>query len=163
MAGTPTTPPKRRGRPTRTLKPDPDQGHRRVAIYVRRSTDDEHQPFSLDAQRTALTKYVTAQPNWVIVAEFEDDASGATTNRPGLQKALRAAEAGRFDLLLVYRTDRFTRRLFDLLDLVARLDNTDVAFASSTEQFDTGTPSADSSYICSECSPNSNAASSSTG
>jgi site-specific DNA recombinase len=111
-----------------------------VAIYVRRSTDDEHQPFSLDAQRAALTKYVTAQPNWVIVAEFEDDASGATTNRPGLQNALRAAQAGQFDLLLVYRTDRFTRRLFDLLDLVAQLDNANVAFASSTEQFDTGTP-----------------------
>ena len=140
MTGAPTTPPRRRGRPARTLKPDPDQGHRRVAIYVRRSTDDEHQPFSLDAQRAALTKYVTAQPNWVIVADFEDDASGATTNRPGLQNALRAAEAGQFDLLLVYRTDRLTRRLFDLLDLVAQLDNADVSFASSTEQFDTGTP-----------------------
>ena len=59
---------------------------RRVAIYMRRSTDDEHQPFSLDAQRAALDKYIGSQPGWTIVAEYEDDASGATTDRPGLRK-----------------------------------------------------------------------------
>lgn len=42
---------------------------------------------------------------------YSDDASGATTGRPGLQQALRAARAGRFDVLLVYRVDWFSRRL----------------------------------------------------
>ena len=88
-------------------------GPRRVAIYLRRSTDDEYQPFSISAQDSALGKYVTTQPGWTLVATFTDDASGATADRPGLQQALRAARAGRFDVLLVYRVDRFSRRLFD--------------------------------------------------
>ena len=114
-------------------------GPRRVAIYLRRSTDDEHQPFSISAQDSALGKYVTTQPGWTLVATFTDDASGATTSRPGLQHALRAARAGRFDVLLVYRVDRFSRRLSDLLDLLNELEEAGVAFASATEPFDTST------------------------
>ena len=114
-------------------------GPRRIAIYLRRSTDDEHQPFSINAQETALTSYVTTQPGWTLVATFSDDASGASTDRPDLQRALRAAKAGRFDVLLVYRVDRFSRRLSDLLGLLGELDDAGVAFASATEPFDTST------------------------
>jgi site-specific DNA recombinase len=117
----------------------PPVGPRRVAIYLRRSTDDEHQPFSIHAQETALTSYVKSQPGWTLTATYSDDASGATTGRPDLQRALRAAQAGRFDVLLVYRVDRFSRRLSDLLDLLADLDDAGVAFASATEPFDTST------------------------
>jgi site-specific DNA recombinase len=77
-----------------------------VAVYLRRSTDDEHQPFSISAQEASLGSYVNSQPGWTLTATFTDDASGATTDRPGLQQALRAARAGRFDVLLVYRVDR---------------------------------------------------------
>jgi site-specific DNA recombinase len=110
-----------------------------VAIYLRRSTDDEHQPFSISAQDSALGKYVTTQPGWTLVAKYTDDASGATTERLGLQQALRAARAGRFDVLLVYRVDRFSRRLCDLLGLLNELEEAGVAFASATEPFDTST------------------------
>ncbi len=114
-------------------------GPRRVAIYLRRSTDDEHQPFSIQAQETALTAYVKSQPGWTLTATYTDDASGATTARPDLQRALRAGRAGRYDVLLVYRVDRFSRRLSDLLDLLGELDDAGVAFASATEPFDTST------------------------
>ncbi|MGI5523207.1 recombinase family protein [Micromonospora sp. CA-259024] len=136
---TPTSAPKRRGRraPTST-QPDTSTGPCRVCIYIRRSTDDEHQPFSLLAQRTALRKYVESHPDWVIVCEFEDDASGATTDRPGLKKALDAAKAGMFDVLLVYRVDRFSRSLAHFIDLAATLDAANVRFASATEPVDTG-------------------------
>ncbi|HUD37868.1 MAG TPA: recombinase family protein [Streptosporangiaceae bacterium] len=132
-----TAKPKRR-RPTGTTL-GPPTGPRRVAIYLRRSTDDEHQPFSIQAQEAALTAYVASQPGWTLVATYTDDASGATTGRPDLQRALRAARAGRYDVLVVYRVDRFSRRLSDLLDLLAELDDAGVAFASSTEPFDTST------------------------
>src|SRR5215471_9648281 len=127
MAGNHTTAPKQHGTRTHT-SPSKDQptGPRRVAIYIRRSTDDEHQPFSLDAQRAALAKYIQSQPNWTVVAEFEDDASGATNQRPGLQNALRAAEAGRYDILLVYRLDRFSRSVANLLELIVQLEKTGV-------------------------------------
>ena len=64
----------------------------RVALYTRRSTDDEHQPFSIDAQDTRLDAYVASQPGWQIVERFTDDASGATLDRPGLHRALEAAQ-----------------------------------------------------------------------
>jgi site-specific DNA recombinase len=111
-----------------------------VAIYLRRSTDDEHQPYSLDAQQTRLHAYIASQPGWRLVATFNDDASGATLDRPGLSDAMAAARAGAFDILLVYRVDRFTRRIRDLSDLVDELDKAGVAFRSAAEPFDTGTP-----------------------
>jgi site-specific DNA recombinase len=111
-----------------------------VAIYVRRSTDDEHQPFSIDAQISKLTSYIDSQPGWTLTATYSDDASGATTTRPGLHQALQAAQAGRYDTLLVYRVDRFSRRLADMMTLVDHLDNAGVAFCSATEHFDTATP-----------------------
>jgi site-specific DNA recombinase len=112
----------------------------RVAIYVRRSTDEEHQPFSIEAQDSRLRAYVKSQPGWSLVARFEDDASGAKLDRPGLDKALAAARAGRFDVLLVYRVDRFTRRIRDLVTLLDELDRAGVVFRSATEPFDTSTP-----------------------
>jgi site-specific DNA recombinase len=108
-----------------------------VATYTRRSTDDEHQPYSIDAQTDRLSSYVRSQPGWTIVASFTDDASGATLDRPGLSDALTAAKERRYDLLLVYRLDRFSRRIRDLATLMDELEDVGVAFRSATEPFDT--------------------------
>ncbi|MGH3625634.1 MAG: recombinase family protein [Sciscionella sp.] len=112
----------------------------RVGIYVRRSTDDEHQPYSIEAQDTRLEAYIGSQPGWRLVARFPDDASGATTERPGLHRALAAARAGLIDVLLVYRVDRFSRNLRDMVMLLDELDSAGVVFRSATEPFDTSTP-----------------------
>lgn len=112
----------------------------RVGIYVRRSTDDEHQPYSIEAQDTRLDAYIGSQPGWRLVARFPDDASGATTERDGLQRALAAARAGLIDVLLVYRVDRFSRNLRDMVVLLDELDQAGVVFRSATEPFDTSTP-----------------------
>jgi site-specific DNA recombinase len=112
----------------------------RVGIYVRRSTDDEHQPYSIEAQDARLTAYIDSQPGWRLVARYPDDASGASTNRPGLHRALAAARTGLIDVLLVYRVDRFTRNLRDMVVLLDELEHTGVVFRSATEPFDTATP-----------------------
>ncbi|GGM82840.1 recombinase RecB [Longimycelium tulufanense] len=112
----------------------------RVGIYLRRSTDDEHQPYSIEAQDNRLEAYINSQPGWRLVARFPDDASGASTQRDGLQRALAAAQAGLFDVLLVYRVDRFSRNLRDMVTLLDDLDEAGVVFRSATEPFDTATP-----------------------
>jgi site-specific DNA recombinase len=113
----------------------------RVAIYIRISTDEEHQPFSLEAQETRLRAYINTQPGWQLVGEpYKDEASGATTDRPHLQRALAAARAGRFDVLLVYRVDRLSRSLRSLVDILDHLETAGVVFRSATEPFDTATP-----------------------
>jgi site-specific DNA recombinase len=114
---------------------------RRVAIYIRRSTDEEHQPHSLEAQEIKLRAFVDSQPGeWTIVAVYADDASGATTERKELTKMLRAARAGLFDTLLVYRVDRLSRRVRDLVWLLDELADAEVVFRSATEPFDTSSP-----------------------
>jgi site-specific DNA recombinase len=61
------------------------------------------------------------------------------TDRPQLTRALAAARAGRFDILLVYRVDRLSRSIRGLSDILSRLDDAGVAFRSATEPFDTAT------------------------
>jgi site-specific DNA recombinase len=112
----------------------------RVATYTRISTDEEHQPYSLDAQATRLGSYIASQEGWDLTRQFTDSMTGATTERPGLQRMLSEARAGRFDLLLVYRVDRFSRSVRGLAQLLEELDRAGVAFRSATEPFDTTTP-----------------------
>lgn len=112
----------------------------RVVTYTRISTDEDHQPYSLEAQAERLGAYVKSQDGWELTRHFTDQASGASTERPGLQRALTEARAGRFDLLLVYRVDRFSRSVRGLAQLLEDLDTAGVAFRSATEPFDTTTP-----------------------
>ena len=112
----------------------------RIATYTRISTDEAHQPYSLEAQATRLGSYVDSQEGWELVRTFSDQASGATTERPGLERALAAARAQRYDLLLVYRVDRFARSVRGLASLLEAFDAAGVAFRSATEPFDTATP-----------------------
>ncbi|PFG48305.1 site-specific DNA recombinase [Amycolatopsis sulphurea] len=128
---------KRRG--LKTIRTLDDLDTVRVGIYVRRSTNDEHQPYSIEAQDTRLGAYVESQPDWRLSQRFHDDASGASTDRPGLQRALAAARAGLIDVLLVYRVDRFSRNLSDMVTLLDELDECGVVFRSATEPFDTAT------------------------
>ena len=115
-------------------------GEVRVALYLRISTDEEHQPFSLEAQEHRLRAFVESQPGWVLArSPYVDQMSGAKIERPALQRALRDASLGLYDVLLVYRVDRFARKLSVLVDLLEQLDNSGVAFRSATEPIDTST------------------------
>src|SRR5712691_2417622 len=109
----------------------------RVATYTRISTDEEHQPYSLEAQATRLDSYAASQGDWELVCRFSDQTSGAKLERPGLQQAMLEAKAKRFDLLLVYRVDRLSRSVRGLAHVLERLDQAEVLFRSATEPFDT--------------------------
>ena len=118
----------------------PLEGSVRVAVYLRISTDEEHQPYSLGAQDQRLRSYVASQPGWSLVRTYQDQQSGATLERPDLRRALADAQAGWFDLLLVYRVDRLARSVRGLAHILEELDGAGVAFRSATEPFDTATP-----------------------
>jgi site-specific DNA recombinase len=109
----------------------------RIATYTRISTDEVNQPYSLGSQSERLASYVASQEDWELVGTFTDQMSGAKLERPGLTKALRAAKAGRFDLLLVYRVDRLSRSVRGLAEVLETLDAAGVGFRSATEPFDT--------------------------
>ncbi|MGH7762631.1 MAG: recombinase family protein [Candidatus Dormibacteraceae bacterium] len=101
----------------------------RVATYTRISTDEEHQPFSLEAQADRLGAYAHSQEGWEVVRRFTDQMSGSTLERPHLQRALAEARLGRFDLLLVYRVDRLSRSVRGLAQILDELDQAHVSSA----------------------------------
>lgn len=111
----------------------------RIATYTRISTDEERQPFSLEAQADRLGAYVKSQEEWKIVASFTDQASGKALNRPGLAETLQLASHQGYDLLLVYKVDRISRSVRGLAQILEELDAAGVAFRSATEPFDTST------------------------
>lgn len=70
---------------------------------------------------------------------FEDHASGAQDDRPGLARVLDFVQSG--DVLVVWKLDRLGRSLSHLLTIVNTLRERQVAFRSLTEGMDTTTPS----------------------
>ncbi len=113
----------------------------RVALYRRASTDEHNQPYSLDAQDTRLRAYVASHPEWTVVADHVERASGKdVAGRPELRALLAAAAHDQFDLVVVARIDRWSRSLIDLLHTVEQLDKAGVGFHSASENFDTASP-----------------------
>jgi len=82
---------------------------RRCAIYTRKSTSvGLEQDFnSLDAQREACAAYIQRQPGWTVVGERYDDGgfTGANIERPAFQRLLADIEAGKIDVVVVYKVD----------------------------------------------------------
>src|ERR1700722_2706680 len=108
----------------------------RGAIYTRVSTDQglEQDFNSLDAQREACEAYIKSQAHegWRLVWDRYDDGgfSGASMDRPALQKQLPDVEAGRIDVVVVYKVDRLTRSLAGFAKLVETFDAHGVSFVS---------------------------------
>lgn len=100
--------------------------------YMRVSSDSDRQ--NTDLQRDALLAAGVDARHL-----FEDHASGASDDRPGLSKALEFLRPG--DVLVVWKLDRLGRSLSHLLSIVTTLKDRQVAFRSLTEGMDTTTAS----------------------
>jgi len=117
----------------------------RCAILTRTSTEEglDSEFNSLDAQRESGEAYVASQKHegWVALSTRYDDGgySGATLDRPALQRLLADIEAGKVDCVVVYKLDRLTRSLLDFAKLVEVFDRHNVSFVSVTQHFDTST------------------------
>ena len=117
----------------------------RCAIYTRVSTDQglDREFNSLDAQYEASKAYIRSQAHagWVQIRTRYDDGgfSGGNTDRPALQQLLADVQAGKIDVIVVYKVDRLTRSLADFAKLVELFDQHGVSFVSVTQQFNTTT------------------------
>lgn len=124
----------------------PTTVRRRCAIYTRKSHEEGlDQDFnSLDAQRDSGEAFVASQRHegWDLLAEKYDDGgfTGANTERPALARLMKDIEAGRIDVVLVYKVDRLSRSLLDFVNLLQVFERHNVAFVSVTQQFNTATP-----------------------
>ena len=117
----------------------------RCAIYTRKSTEHglELEFNSLDAQREACEAYIKSQASqgWRALPQHYDDPaySGGNLERPALKQLLADIEAGRVDVVVVYKIDRLTRSLADFAKLVEAFDARSISFVAVTQQFNTTT------------------------
>jgi len=117
----------------------------RCAIYTRKSTEHglELEFNSLDAQREACEAYIKSQASlgWKVLPQQYDDAafSGGNLERPALKQLLIDIEAGKVDVVVVYKIDRLTRSLADFAKLVEAFDARSISFVAVTQQFNTTT------------------------
>ena len=63
--------------------------------------------------------------------------SAGSLNRPAMELMLRDAQESRFNIILVYKIDRFSRKLRDLILILEDLKEKKINFTSVTEQIDT--------------------------
>src|SRR5487761_1552875 len=108
---------------------------KRAALYMRVSTVDQHPETQLlDLQQMA------AQRGYDIAAQYTDRISGVKARRPGLDEMMADARRGRFDVVLVWASDRLARSVKHFLEVLDELNRINVEFVSFREQIDTGGP-----------------------
>ena len=124
----------------------PKQTEYKVGMYLRLSKDDERagESLSIENQRKVLTNYI-AEQGWTLYDEYVDDGiSGTSFDRPGVQRMLDDAKAGKINLILCKDLSRFGRNYIQVgqytdyifpmygIRFIALTDNVDTANSASS-------------------------------
>jgi DNA invertase Pin-like site-specific DNA recombinase len=110
----------------------------RVAIYARVSTTNHGQDVSL--QTRELEQFAQAR-GWRLVDSYLDlGISGSKDKRPELDRLMADAHRRKFDVVIVWKFDRFARSVSHLLRALETFNALGIAFVSLSEQMDTTTP-----------------------
>lgn len=130
----------------------------RAAMYLRVSTEDQTEKYGIELQQAAIEGILKSkgqldngQPAMVLAGEqfiYKDEGFSGTIPLDGRPAFLRMKEdienapdgAKPFDTVIVYRIDRFARRLRILLDVIDYFETHDIQFISANESIDTTTP-----------------------
>lgn len=117
---------------------------KRAAIYVRVSTnlrarDSANFEQNPEVQEIPL-RQMAEQRGWTVHRVYSDRMSGAKADRPGLKRMMADARRGEFDVVLVWRFDRFARSVEQLVTALAEFRSLGVGFVSHQEALDTSTP-----------------------
>lgn len=113
----------------------------KCTIYVRVSTEEQAKKgYSLAAQTDKIIEFIKNK-GWTYSDIYSDDDYTATSRRrPALERMLADAASKGFEAVLVYKIDRLSRRLKDLIDIVEEFAKYGIGFKSITELIDTTTP-----------------------
>jgi DNA invertase Pin-like site-specific DNA recombinase len=118
--------------------PSLSHGSTRVAIYARVSTTNHGQDVTL--QTRELEQFAQAR-GWHVVGSYVDaGVSGSKDSRPELNRLMADAHKRRFDVVCVWRFDRFARSVSHLLRALETFKALGIDFVSFSEQMDTSTP-----------------------
>lgn len=115
----------------------------KIAIYIRVSTEEQASTgVSLQAQEESLVNYCKTY-NYDIYKIYKDAGKSAKSlkGRPEMLKLLKDAEVHKFDAILIYKLDRFSRSLKDLILTIEKLKNWNVDFISLQDKIETNSAS----------------------
>ncbi|MEK6827364.1 MAG: recombinase family protein [Nanoarchaeota archaeon] len=113
-----------------------------AAIYIRVSTQDQAQHgFSLDAQQESLENYAKILGYEIYKVYKEEGKSGKNLNRPEMINLLKDAEEKKFQAIFIYKLDRFSRSLKDLILTIDHLKEIGVDFISLQDKIETASAS----------------------
>lgn len=109
-------------------------------VYCRVSTREQstEDHYSLDNQEHRCLDY-SKMKKWRVSKIRKDVASGKNDEREGFQELLRDIRLHKIDVVIVYRLDRLSRNVRDIYQFLNIIKDSDVAFVSVTEGFDTTT------------------------
>jgi len=107
----------------------------RAVLYMRVSTVDQHPESQLHDIRE-----LARQRGYEIVREYTDKISGTKAKRPGLDELMRDARHGRFDVVVVWASDRLARSVRHFLEVLDEFNHLNIEFVSYRENLDTSGP-----------------------
>ncbi len=117
---------------------------KRAALYARVSTKKDQDP---EVQLLDLRRYCRDR-NFEIVGEFVDvGISGTKESRPELDRLMDQARKRRFDVVLVWRFDRFARSVQHLVSALHEFRGLGVGFLSFQENIDTTSPLGEAIFV----------------
>src|SRR5207302_3548969 len=108
---------------------------KRTALYLRVSTLDQHPETQLHDLRQ-----LAQQRGLEIVSTYTDYLSSTKIRRPKLEQMLTDARQGKFQVLLVWASDRIARSVRHFLEVLDELNHLNIEFVSFRENLDTGGP-----------------------
>ncbi len=109
-----------------------------AAIYIRVSTQDQAQHgFSLNAQQDSLINYAKAIGYEIFKVYRDEGKSAKDMNRPEMIQLLKDAEEKKFSAIFVYKLDRFSRSLKDLILTIDKLKKLEIDFVSLQDKIET--------------------------
>jgi len=110
---------------------------RRAVLYARVSTNNGQDP---EVQSREIREYCIRR-GWPLVGEYVDKGiSGAKERRPQLDRLIADAHKRKFEVVVVWKFDRFARSVSHLLRALENFRALGVEFVSLSEQIDTSTP-----------------------
>jgi site-specific DNA recombinase len=109
----------------------------RAVIYIRVSDKSQVDGYSLEDQERAYKEYAYAR-GWTVTRVYADEGRSAyrDVRRPQFEALLDAARRKQFDVVIIYKFDRFARKTLPQLQMAAELEWLNIAIHSTTEPVD---------------------------
>lgn len=100
-----------------------DNSEKRVAIYVRVSTDSINQTSSFELQKNYYTDIIEKHKNWTLVDIYADEGISGTSlkHRDSFLRMIEDCKKGNIDLIVTKSVSRFARNLEDCIHYVREL------------------------------------------